>query len=399
MANDRMTLLESIANLTDGDFLRELVGWGCQRLMALEVDGLCNAEPGERSEDRTNHRNGYRDRRWETRVGTIDLKLPKLRKGSYLPSFLEPRRMAERALVAVLQEAWIHGVSTRAVDDLVKAFGMSGISKSQVSRLCEEIDQRVAAFCERPIEGQWRYLWLDATYVKARHDGRIVSVAVVVAIAVNTDGRREILGCRVLPSEAEPFWTEFLRCLTGRGLRGVQLVISDAHEGLKAAIAKVLGATWQRCRVHFMRNLLAYVPQAQKEMVAALVRTAFVQETPEAAHAQWCQIAESLRPRNARLAEFMLAAEHDVLAYMQFPKDHWQKIHSTNTAERLNKEIKRRTHVVGIFPNDQSVLRLVGAVLLEQNDEWAICRRYMTLETLASVSNTVTLAPEAISPT
>lgn len=281
----------------------------------------------------------------------------------------------------------MHGVSTRSVDDLVKAMGMSGISKSQVSRLCADIDERVHAFLERPIEGEWPYLWIDATYVKVREAGRIVSVAVIIAVAVNTEGRREVLGMAVGPSEAEPFWTKFLRTLTRRGLRGVKLVISDAHEGLKAAAAKVLSATWQRCRVHFMRNALAHVSKGQREMVAAAIRTAFVQEDHEAAVAQWRQVADSLRPRFDKLAELMDQAEQDVLAFMTFPKDHRTKIHSTNPLERLNKEVKRRTNVVGIFPNEAAVTRLVGAILAEQNDEWAVCRRYMTLETLAQISH------------
>ena len=291
--------------------------------------------------------------------------------------------VAEKALTAVIHEAYIQGILTRSVDDLVKAMGMTGISKSQVSRLCAEIDARVKDFLARPIEGDWPYLWLDATYIKVRQAGRIVSVAVIIAVAVNSEGRREVLGLAIGPSEAETFWTDFLRSLTRRGLRGVKLVISDAHEGLKAAVAKVLNATWQRCRVHFMRNALAHVTKDQRDMVAAAIRTAFVQEDYESAVAQWRQVTDSLRPRFEKLAQLMDGAEQDVLAFMTFPKDHRTKIHSTNPLERLNKEIKRRTHVVGIFPNDAAIIRLVGAILLEQNDEWAVCRRYMTLETLA----------------
>ncbi len=355
--------------------------------MALEVEGLCGAGHGARSAERSNHRNGYRDRLWETRAGAVDLRIPKLRKGSYFPFFLEPRRTAEKALIAVIQEAYVQGISTRSVDELVKAMGMTGISKSQVSRLCQEIDERVQAFLERPIEGDWPYLWLDATYVKVRQAGRFVSVAAILAVAVNTEGRREVLGLAIGPSEAETFWSDFLRSLTRRGLRGVKLVISDAHEGLKAAAAKVLGATWQRCRVHFMRNALAHVPKGQREMAAAAIRTAFVQEDHEAAVTQWRQVADSLRPRFDKLAELMDGAEQDVLAFMTFPKDHRTKIHSTNPLERLNKEVKRRTNVVGIFPNEAAIIRLVGAILAEQNDEWAVCRRYMTLETLAQISH------------
>jgi transposase-like protein len=382
-----MLFEELIEKSSDMDFLREMIGFAADRLMALEVDGLCGAGHGERSASRENQRNGYRDRLWQTRAGAVDLKIPKLRKGSYFPVFLEPRRMAEKALTAVIQEAYVQGISTRSVDDLVKAMGMTGISKSQVSRLCAEIDARVKDFLTRPIEGDWPYLWLDATYIKVREAGRIVSVAVIIAVAVSSEGRREVLGLAIGPSEAETFWTDFLRSLTRRGLRGVKLVISDAHEGLKAAVAKVLNATWQRCRVHFMRNALAHVAKSQRDMVAAVIRTAFVQEDHKAAVAQWRQVADSLRPRFEKLAELMDAAEQDVLAFMTFPKDHRTKIHSTNPLERLNKEVKRRTHVVGIFPNDAAIIRLVGAILLEQNDEWAVCRRYMTLETLAQISH------------
>jgi transposase-like protein len=382
-----MLFQDLIEKSSDADFLREMIGFAADRLMALEVDGLCGAGHGERSTDRLNQRNGYRDRLWETRAGAVDLKIPKLRRGSYFPAFLVPRRTAEKALTAVIQEAYIQGISTRSVDELVKAMGMTGISKSQVSRLCEEIDERVKSFLERPIEGDWPYLWLDATYIKVRRAGRIISVAAIIAVAANSQGRREVLGLAIGPSEAETFWTDFLRALTRRGLRGVQLVISDAHEGLKAAVAKVLNATWQRCRVHFMRNALAHAPKGQREMVAAAIRTAFVQQDHAAAVTQWRQVAESLRHRFEKLARLMDQAEADVLAFMTFPKDHRTKIHSTNPLERLNKEVKRRTNVIGIFPNQEAITRLVGAILLEQNDEWAVSRRYMTLETLAQISH------------
>ncbi len=269
MTDDMITLRELMEKGSDATLLREMIGFAAQRLMELETETLCGAGHGERSENRTNLRNGYRDRDWQTRAGTVELRIPKLRRGSYFPGFLEPRRMAEKALTAVIQESYVQGISTRSVDELVKAMGLEGISKSQVSRLCAEIDERVQTFLHRPIEGEWPYLWLDATYVKARRDHHIVSVAVIVAMAVNTDGRREVLGMTIGNSEAEPFWTEFLRSLTRRGLRGVKLVISDAHEGLKAAIAKVLGATWQRCRVHFMRNALAHAGKTQRRIVSA----------------------------------------------------------------------------------------------------------------------------------
>lgn len=387
MTIDRMALKELLEKGSDSDLLREMTAFIAQRLMDLEVEGLTNAAHGERSPERTNQRNGYRTRQWDTRSGSIDLQIPKLRKGSYFPTFLEPRRAAEKALAAVIQEAYVKGVSTRSVDDLVKAMGMTGISKSQVSRLCEEIDERVNAFLERPIEGSWPYLWIDATYVKVREAGRIVSVAVIIAVAVNTDGRREVLGMEVGASEAEAFWTKFLRSLTRRGLRGVKLVISDAHEGLKAAAAKVFSATWQRCRVHFMRNALAHVGVKQRAMVSAAIRTAFEQETAEAAHAEWRIVADRLRERFPRLAALMDDAEYDVLAYRRFPAEHRRQLHSTNPLERLNGEVKKRTRVVGIFPNDKAIKRLVGAILLEQNDEWAVTRRYMTLETMAQIGD------------
>jgi putative transposase len=388
MTDEMMNLRTLLEKSSDAELLREMVGFAAQRLMELEVESLTGAAHGERSPDRLNHRNGYRDRIWETRAGAVELRIPKLRRSSYFPGFLEPRRMAEKALAAVIQEAYIQGVSTRSVDELVRAMGMTGISKSQVSRLCGEIDERVHAFLDRPLEGEWPYLWLDATYVKVREQGRIVSVAVIVAVAVNGDGRREVLGISIGVSEAETFWTEFLRSLARRGLRGVKLVISDAHEGLKAAISKVLHASWQRCRVHFMRNVLAYAGKQGRRVVAAFIGTAFVQDDAEAARTQWRQVADQLRPKVPKLAALMDDAETDVLAFMSFPKDHRLKIHSTNPLERLNGEIKRRTEVVGIFPNEAAITRLVGAILLEQNDEWAVQRaRYMTLETIAPLSD------------
>jgi putative transposase len=388
MTDEIMNLRTLLEKSSDADLLREMIGFTAQRLMELEVEGKTGAAYGEKSADRLVQRNGYRDRLWETRAGTVELHIPKLRKGSYFPAFLEPRRLAEKALAAVVQEAYVHGVSTRSVDDLVKAMGMTGISKSQVSRLCEEIDDKVKAFLDRPIEGEWPYLWIDATYVKVRESGRIVSVAVIVAVGVNSDGRREVLGMTIGPSEAETFWTEFLRQLARRGLRGVKLVISDAHEGIKAAVSKIFHATWQRCRVHFMRNVLAHAGRQGRRVVAAFIGTAFVQEDAEAASKQWRQVADQLRPKVPKLAAFMDEAEADVLAFMSFPKDHRPKIHSINPLERLNGEIKRRTDVVGIFPNEDAITRLIGALLLEHNDEWAVQRgRYMSLETIAPLSD------------
>ena len=397
MTDEMMNLRAMIEKSPDADLLREMIGFAAQRLMELEVEGLTGAAYGEKTPERLAQRNGFRDRTWETRAGTVELRIPKLRKGSYFPGFLEPRRMAEKALTAVVQEAYVHGVSTRSVDDLVQAMGMSGISKSQVSRLCAEIDEKVKAFLARQIEGEWPYLWSDATYVKLRQNGRIVSVAVIIAVGVNSDGRREMLGMDIGPSEAETFWTAFLRKLARRGLRGVKLVISDAHEGIKAAIVKVLNATWQRCRVHFMRNALAHAGRNGRRVVSAFIATAFAQDDAETAKVQWRRVADQLRPKLPKLSGFLDEAETDVLAYMTFPATHRAKLHSTNPLERLNGEIKRRTEVVGIFPNEDAIVRLVGAILLEQNDEWAVQRaRYMTLETIAPMRDDPAVSLPAI---
>ena len=323
MTNETLNLKALIEKTPDADVLREMIGFAAERLMELEVGALTGAPYGEKSAERRAQRNGYRDRAWETRAGTVELRIPKLRTGRYFPGFLEPRRMAEKALTAVIQEAYIQGISTRSVDDLVKALGMSGISKSQVSRLCEEIDEKVQAFLDRPIEGDWPYLWIDATYVKVRQNGRIVSVAVIIAVGVNSDGRREVLGMEIGASEAEPFWTAFLRKLMRRGLRGVKLVISDSHEGIKAAVSKVLSTSWQRCRVHFMRNVLAHAGKQGRRVISAFIATAFAQNNA----------SQSRKPAMA-------------------------------------------------------ACRSVGAILLEQNDEWAVQRaRYMTLETIAPISD------------
>jgi transposase-like protein len=388
MTDAMMSLKGLIEKTPDADIVREMISFAAERLMEMEVGALTGAAYGEKNPERRAQRNGYRDRAWETRAGTVELRIPKLRTGSYFPGFLEPRRMAEKALTAVIQEAYIQGISTRSVDDLVKALGMTGISKSQVSRLCEEIDEKVEAFLDRPIEGDWPYLWIDATYVKVRQNGRIVSVAVIIAVGVNSDGRREVLGMEIGASEAEPFWTGFLRKLARRGLRGVKLVISDSHEGIKAAVSKVLSTTWQRCRVHFMRNVLAHAGKQGRRVISAFIATAFAQNDAKAASQQWRHVADQIRPKVPKLAVIMDEAETDVLAYMSFPLAHRAKLHSTNPLERVNGEIKRRTEVVGIFPNEAAITRLVGAILLEQNDEWAVQRsRYMTLETIAPISD------------
>jgi putative transposase len=385
VAEDSIALLELADKYADSDLFRELGQWVLQRLMEMEAEARIGAGRHERNEERTTHRNGYRERRLETRMGTMNLKIPKLRSGTYFPSFLEPRKMSEKALVAVVQEAYVKGVSTRKVDDLVQALGMSGISKSQVSKLCGELDDRVKDFLNRELTGAWPYVWLDATYLKSRHNGHVVSRALVVAVGVNQEGRREVLGLACGPAETEAFWSEFLRGLAKRGLAGVKLIISDAHEGLKNAAAKVFAATWQRCRVHFMRNALAHVPKDQHQMVAAIIRTAFVQQSQEEASTQWRETADRLRKRFPKLGSLMDEAESEVLAFMGFPREHWKQIASTNPLERVNKEIKRRANVIGIFPNDEAIIRLVGALVVEQTEEWHLTRRYMSNESLAKV--------------
>jgi putative transposase len=385
MTDDRMPLTDLIEKSGDGDFLRTVAEAVLQMLMEADVESLIGAGRHERSPERLTWRNRYRDRTLDTRLGSLQLRIPKLRQGSYFPPFLEPRKTSEKALIAVIQEAWIAGVSTRKVDDLVQAMGLTGISKSQVSKLCKDIDERVNAFLDRPLEGEWPYLWLDATYLRQREGGRVVSVAAIIAVAVNTEGKREIVGLHIGPSEAETFWSGFLKSLVRRGLRGVKLVISDAHEGLKAAIAKMMGATWQRCRVHWVRNALAHVPKGQHTVVAAAIRQAFLQPDRESASQTWRQIADQLRARWPKLGTLMDESETDVLAYMTFPAPHRTKLHSVNPLERLNKEVKRRADVVGIFPNEGSIVRLIGAVLLEQNDEWQLQARYMQVEAMTEM--------------
>ena len=384
----RMALTELLrkGDAGDAEFLKEGVRALAQALMELEVTQQVGAERYERALTRTGQRNGYRERERDTRVGTIELQVPRVRDGSFFPSLLEPRKRAERALVAVVQEAYVQGVSTRRVDDLVQALGMTGISKSQVSRLCQALDGEVERFRTRRLEGPYPYVWLDATFVKVRDQGRVVSMAVVIAIGVRASVEREVLGLDVGPSEDGAFWLQFLRSLVARGLGGVKLVISDAHQGLKSAIAAVLqGAGWQRCRVHFVRNALALVPKTAAQMVAATIRTVFVQPDAAAAREQWRRVADSFRSRFPRLAALLDEAEADVLAYLAFPPEHWRQIWSNNPLERLNKEIKRRTDVVGIFPNAAAVVRLVGAVLAEQHDEWQVSRRYFSAESLAKL--------------
>lgn len=378
--------------------LRDALAESVKALMNAEVDALCGAEYGERSDDRVNHRNGYRMRDWDTRLGTVELPIPKLRSGSYFPSWLlRPRRRAEQALTAVIGEAYVLGISTRKVEDLVQSLGMERISKSQVSLLCKELDRTVKSFRERRLDGRWKYLWLDALFFKCRDDGRIVNVAGLVAVGVNEDGRREVLGLEVVTGEDGAGWLAFLRGLKARGLRGVELVISDAHPGLKDAIASVLrGAAWQRCRTHFMRNLLTKVPKAAHGVVASLVRSIFAQPDPESVRAQLARTVEQLAPRYQQAASMLAAAADELLAFTAFPKEHWKQIWSNNPQERLNREIRRRTDVVGIFPNRDSIIRLVGAVLGEIHDEWAVVRRYLTLD---DNMRAMEVAPVAAKPT
>jgi len=382
-----MELLRKAELERDGDLLRDGVRVLSEALMELEISQQLGAERYERTGERKGQRNGYRERRWDTRVGTIDLKVPRVRDGEFFPSLLEPRRRAEHALIAVIQEAYVQGVSTRRVDDLVRSLGMAGVSKSQVSRVCQELDSEVERFRNRPLIGAYPYVWLDATFVKVRENGHVVSMAVVLAVGVKVTGERSIIGLDVGPSEDGAFWLQFLRSLVARGLTGVRLVISDAHEGLKGAIAACLqGSAWQRCRVHFVRNALGMVPKSAAQMVAATIRTVFVQPDAASAHEQWRRVADSFRQRFPRLAGLMDDAEVEVLAYLDFPPEHWRQIWSNNPLERLIREVKRRTDVVGIFPNPKAAVRLVGAVLNEQDDEWQVSRKYLSAESLAKLS-------------
>ena len=406
MTKPRMDLPAFVGKLLeeqDGDVLREGIRVPSQALMETEVAGRIGAERHERNDTRSGFRNGTRTRTWDTRVGTIELAIPKVKPGTYFPSLLQPRRRAEHALLAVVQEAYVHGVSTRKVDDLMKALGLDGISKSEVSRICGELDTVVAAFRTRPLTGAHRYLWVDATYLKVRVDGRVISQATVVAVGVTSEGDRQVLGVDVGPSEDRAFWTAFLRSLVKRGLKGVPLVISDAHEGLTQAISTVLtGTAWQRCRVHFMRNLLATVPQGAREAIAAIVRTIFAQPDHASALTQLRKVAEGLRRRFPRAAALLEEAAEDILAYRHLPLEHQRQLHSTNPLERLNKEIKRRSNVVGIFPNPAAVIRLVGAILLEQDDEWAVAeRRYFSAESMKPLTTPMrsTTAQEILAAT
>ncbi len=383
-------VLDKLLAESEGDFLRDAITWLLNQLMDADVSRQIGARLHERAKDRVTHRNGYRTREWDTRAGTLALKVPKLREGTYQAPFLDPRRRSERALLAVVQEAYVNGVSTRKVENLVQSMGMDGISKSQVSRLCSELDEMVDAFRGRPLGGErYPYVWLDATYEKVRENGHVVSLALILAIGVTESGRREIVGLTVGLSEEEATWTEFLRSLVDRGLTGLRLVISDAHGGVKNAIRTVFqGATWQRCKVHFLRNVTAKVPKSAQGMVMAAVKNIFLAPDKETARETLERTVEMLEEKYPSVSEQLLAAEEEVLAYLDFPPEHHKQISSTNPLERQNREIKRRTDVVGIFPNRKALIRLAGALLVEQNDEWAVCRRYMSQGSLEKVNLT-----------
>jgi putative transposase len=376
----RMTAEEVVAKLMSdehADFVRESLRWVMEQLMEAEVSQLIGAELGERTPDRATHRNGYRSRRWDTRAGEIDLQIPKLRRGSYFPSFLEPRKRSERALLNVVQQAYVTGVSTRKVDQLVESLGLR-ISRSEVSRIAQGLDEQVEAFRQRPLEGCYPYLWLDAKVEKVRDGGRVRRKCVVIAHGVHDTGRREVIGLDVGEAETEAFWREFLRSLVARGLVGVQLAISDAHPGLKAAIAQVLGCPWQRCTVHFLRDCLGHARRDQQPMLAALIRPIFGADELAGARDQLSTAVAALEGKLDKVAAMLEEAEEDILAFYSFPADHWRKLRSTNPLERLNREIGRRTDVVGIFPDDRSLIRLATMLCIEQNDEWLVGRRYLS---------------------
>jgi transposase-like protein len=381
-------LLDALRVGEGTDLVRELAQWALQQLIEAEATEAIGADPWERSSERTTHRNGSRPKVLSTKAGDLALSIPKLRKGSFFPGLLEPRRRIDQALYAVVMEAYVNGVSTRSVDDLVAAMGVdTGISKSEVSRICAGLDERVEAFRGRTLgHTEFPYVYLDATYIHVRDDalGQVVSRAVVIATGITAEGGREILGVDIGDSEDETFWTRFLRSLKDRGLSGVRLVISDAHAGLKAAIRKCFtGSSWQRCRVHYARNLLANVPRAHQEMVAAAFRSVFALTTTADVEARWDEVTNTLEERFPKAADSMREARTDVLAFAVFPRDHWKKIWSNNPLERLNKEVKRRSNVVGIFPNDRAAIRLIGAVLADQHEEWAVARRYLSETSMA----------------
>jgi transposase-like protein len=378
--------VEGVFASEHADVLRESVAVMVREIMELEVAQLAGAELGERAPGRRSaQRNGYRDRRWDTRVGEIELAIPRLRTGSYLPSFLEPRRRAEQALVAVVQEAYVNGVSTRKVDRLVEQMGLRGLSKDQVSRMCRGLDEQVDAFRNRPLEGSYPYLWLDAKIERVREPGGVRQKALVIAYAVHETGVREVLGIDVGEAETEAFWTEFLFSLKARGLAGVRVCVSDAHQGLRNAIARVLGCRWQRCTVHFLRDMLGHCGKAQQPMIATAIRQIFNAADGDEARARLNEVVDRLRSPAPKVAQLLEDAADELLCFYSFPKDHWPKLRSTNPLERVNKEIGRRSDVVGIYPNDRALIRLAGMLLVEQNDEWLVQRRYLSDHSLRQV--------------
>ena len=387
----RMTAEQVVGYLLEGeglDFLRESLAWVCQQLMEAEVSELVGAGRGERApEERLTHRNGYRPRSWHTRAGELELAIPKIRRGSYFPSFLEPRRRSEQALVAVVQEAYVAGMSTRKVDQVVETLGLR-VSKSEVSRICQGLDEQVDAFRNRPLEGSYPYLWLDAKVEKVRDGGRVVRKALVLAYGVHESGYREVIALDVGEAETEAFWRSFLRSLLERGLSGVQLVVSDAHAGLKKAIGQVLGCPWQRCSVHFLREALGHARKEQQGMLAALLRPIFNADDQDNARELVGDALERLRKPLPKVAALLEPAEEDLTAFYSFPADHWPKLRSTNPLERVNREIGRRTDVVGIFPNDNALIRLAASVVIEQNDEWLVGRRYLSAHSLETILET-----------
>jgi transposase-like protein len=389
---DRMTIAEVVREVLcdeHADVIRESVKAVAQELMEVEISELIGAQHGERTEDRATHRNGYRPRRWDTRAGEIELQIPKMRQGSYFPSFLQPRKRSEQALVSVVQQAYVCGVSTRRVDQLVESLGLR-ISKSEVSRIAGLLDDQVQAFRERPLEGRYPYLFVDAKIEKVRDGGRVARKCVVIAHAVHETGRREIIGLDVGEAETEAFWTEFLRSLVARGLVGVQLAISDAHPGLKAAIARVLGSPWQRCTVHFLRDLRGHCRKDQHDALGALIRQLFTAADATDARRRLADAIAQLQTRLPKIARLLEEAEDDVLAFYAFPAEHWPKLRSTNPLERFNREIGRRTDVVGIFPDDPSLIRLVSMLAIEANDEWLVGRSYISQGSMATLYETQT---------
>jgi len=388
MAEKSMSLDELVRKLMGdehADVLRETLAWFVRELMEAEVTAQIGAGLHERSAERTTYRNGYRERAWQTRAGDVALAIPRLRSGTYFPSFLEPRSRSEKALVAVIQEAYVNGVSTRKVERLVTQLGLTGMSRSAVSRLCAGLDEQVRLFRERPLEGQYPYLWLDARVEKVRERDGVHAKALVVAYGVHETGRREVLGIDVGEAETEAFWREFLRSLRARGLSGVELCVSDAHEGLKAAIAKVLGCPWQRCTVHFLRDMLGHCTKDQQPLVSGAIRQIFAAEDAVEAHTRLAEVVVALEQTAPKVARLLREAEDDLLAFMSFPREHWCKLRSTNPLERVNREIGRRNDVVGIYPNDAALIRLAGSLLIEQNDEWLVGRRYLSEESLREV--------------